>query len=194
MQASNVEIMNLEQHVETEYQANENNAFTTGSEETTTANRELSNDEISNFIVNCIKKDVTNIHLFAYVINVAAGGINEEDLKAMIYTKKRFPDLSQYMAIIATNCEHMNQDDRETLHETFFMDDRIIKNKLRDYFQQGIFYMGCLRQETFEHTNCVSLCNEYKNVSEMRTKFIKKCIECQKAFNVHHRGGSCITS
>lgn len=154
----------------------------------------LSNDTILRFIEDCISKDITNIHLFAFVFNVAAGGINEEDFSTMIYIKRHFPRLAPYMAIISTNCEDLSTKRRQHLTDEFFKHPRVVENKLNDYFQKKILYMGCLTQETYDAKDEKALEKQYHNVSEMRKTFIETCIGCTKPFNIYRDRDSCTLS
>ena len=98
------------------------------------------------------------------------------------------------MAIIATNCEAYPGEERKKLHDDFFGHSKIKENGLREYFQQGVYYMGSLRDWTFTEKNTQSLQQEYKNVSEMRQTFLEKCIQCKSYFNIHRDKGLCVLS
>ena len=98
------------------------------------------------------------------------------------------------MAIIATNCEALSEEERKKLHDDFFEHPVIKENKLREYFQQGVYYMGSLRELSFTEKNTQSLQQEYKNVFEMRQTFLDKCIERKSCFNIHREKDSCVLS
>jgi GTP-binding protein EngB required for normal cell division len=150
----------------------------------------LSNTQIKQFINKCISQSVCNIHMFAYVFSLN-GGINEQDIDAMIYTRNQFKDLSANMALIITNCERLTQKERADLRDSFFENEIVIKNRLKDFFKQGIYFMGCLRKESRDQSNQQSVQEEYDNVSEMRNKWINKCIETNIAFNIHRKDNLC---
>ena len=153
----------------------------------------LSNDQVTQFINKCISQSVCNIHLFAFVFSLN-GGINEQDIAAMIYTRNHFKDLSTNMALIITNCEQSTTKQREDLCSNFFEHETVKKNQLKDFFKQGVFFMGCLRKESHDQANPQSIQNEYDNVLEMRDKWITKCIETTTPYNIHHKGKQCLIS
>lgn len=157
------------------------------------AKQSLSNDQVKQFINKCISQNVCNIHLFAYVFSLH-GGIVEQDIAAMIYTRNQFKDLSANMALIITNCEQLTTAQREALCTNFFEHDTVKKNQLKDFFKQGVFFMGCMRKESREQANSQSIQAEYDNVLEMRDKWITKCIETDTPYNIHHRGKNCLIS
>jgi GTP-binding protein EngB required for normal cell division len=150
----------------------------------------LTNHQVKQFINKCITQNVCNIHMFAYVFNLH-GGINEDDIKAMVYTRTHFKDLSANMALIITNCERCTEEQREQLRNNFFKNETVVKHHLKDFFRQGIYFMGCLRQDSYEQANQQSISEEYRNVLEMRNKWILKCIETNTPFNIYHKESRC---
>lgn len=153
----------------------------------------LTNDQVKQFINKCISQNVCNIHMFAYVFSLN-GGINEDDIKAMIYTRTHFKDLSANMALIITNCERSTIEERQELRDKFFENETVVKNHLKDFFKQGIYFMGCLRKESRDQANKQSIQEEYTNVAEMRNRWISKCIEADSPFNIHHKDNRCSLS
>jgi hypothetical protein len=126
----------------------------------------LTNGQVKQFINKCISQNVCNIHMFAYVFSLN-GGINEDDINAMIYTRTHFKDLSANMALIITNCERSTVEERQELRDKFFENETVVKNHLKDFFKQGIYFMGCLRKESRDQANKQSIQEEYTNVAEM---------------------------
>ena len=154
----------------------------------------LSNEQVRYFINNCISQNVCNIHMFAYVFSLN-GGINEDDIKAMIYTKNNFKDLSTNMALIITNCECCSEENRQDLRDNFFQHPTVDEYRLKEFFKQGIYFMGCLRKESRDQANKQSIQEEYDNVLAMRDKWIQKCIDSETPFNIHRKGTNpCILS
>ena len=164
-------------------------------DQTARASEQLSINAVLSFIDNCLKTEITNIHMFAFVFNLH-GGINEKDIDTMLLFKGKYPQLSANMALIITHCEHMTAEESSQLVNEFFRYAKVANAKLRDYFTLGTLYMGSLRYESKRDANEQSLFIEYNNVSEMRIKFIDKCIEIthDKAFNVHKHGKTCVIS
>src|SRR2546430_7887670 len=105
------------------------------------------------------------MHSFAFVFSLS-GGINEQDIQAMLYTKNNFRDLSAHMALIITNCESYTENLREELCNKFFENEIVVKNNLKDFFKQGIYFMDCLRKESYDQKNEQSIQEEYENVSQ----------------------------
>jgi GTP-binding protein EngB required for normal cell division len=153
----------------------------------------LTNEQIKKFINNCITTNVCNIHIFAYVFSLH-GGIIEDDINAMIYTRNHFKDLSANMALIITNCERLTEQQRKELRDNFFENETVVKNHLKDFFKQGIYFMGCLRKESRDQANKQSIQEEYTNVAEMRNRWILKCIDADNPFNIHNKESRCDVS
>jgi GTP-binding protein EngB required for normal cell division len=153
----------------------------------------LTNEQVKQFINKCISQNVCNIHIFAYVFSLN-GGINEQDIQAMIYTRNQFKELSANMALIITNCERLTAEERQKLCDSFFENETVNQNRLKDFFKQGIYFMGCIRKESYDQANKQSIEEEYKNVFEMRNRWIKKCIETNVSFNIHRKESRCLLS
>jgi GTPase Era involved in 16S rRNA processing len=137
----------------------------------------LQNQHVVEQIKSCLESNIRHIHLIGIVFNLV-NGINERDIEAMIYIKENFIGIENYTALVITNCEHMNEQQRKKLVEEFFQHRRVKQHNLRNFFQKGILFMGCLRFESLESTNEAAIYFEYNNVLDMRTAFIEKCIEC----------------
>jgi hypothetical protein len=98
------------------------------------------------------------------------------------------------MALIITNCERSTIEERQELRDKFFENETVVKNHLKDFFKQGIYFMGCLRKESRDQANKQSIQEEYTNVAEMRNRWISKCIEADSPFNIHHKDNRCSLS
>lgn len=150
-----------------------------------------SNERIGQFLNSCLDHDVTNVHLFAFVFNLDAG-INSEDIATMKFVKEKYPNLGEYMALLVTHCEELNQEQREKLVENFFRHPEIKATNLADFFRQGVLYMGCFQRSSFDNGYEHDIYDQYKNILEMRTSFIEKCVSCETAYNVHKaKNASC---
>lgn len=147
----------------------------------------LSNEKVSSYFQECITKNITNIHMFAFVFNLSAG-INERDIETMLYMKKTYPRLSQYMALVITHCEQMTSEQRQRLIAEFWLHPQVAQSKLKDYFRVGTLFMGCLRNESVSTANAQSMYFEYNNILDMRTEFIEKCIHCAEPYNIYKEG------
>jgi GTPase Era involved in 16S rRNA processing len=142
----------------------------------------LNNDDIKEHIKSCLKSDIRHVHLFGIVFNLV-NGINERDIEAMIYIKENFRGIENNTALVITNCEQMNEDERNKLIQQFFRHQQVKQHNLENFFGQGILFMGCLRHESLESVNERAIYFEYNNVLDMRTAFIKKCIQCTTTYS-----------
>lgn len=153
-------------------------------EQSTTALADNANDRIKRFLDSCLQHDVTNVHLFAFVFSLNAG-VNNEDIATMKFVKEKYPNLGKYMALVVTHCEKLEEAKRQNLIEKFFQHHDVKASKLMEFFTQGIFYMGCFENSSFEKKYETEIYDVYKNILEMRTTFIEKCVACEKTYNVH---------
>lgn len=144
----------------------------------------LTNDKISSYLQDCMSKNITNIHMFAFVFNLSAG-IIERDIETMLYVKTTYPYLDKHMALVITHCEQLEAEQRKRLIDEFFLHPKVVQSKLKDYFKIGTLFMGCLRNESVQTANAQSMYFEYNNILDMRTEFIEKCIQCENVFNVY---------
>lgn len=149
------------------------------------------NATVQEFIDSCIAHDVTNVHFFALVINLA-GGINSEDIDTMVYVQQHYHYLSSHAALITTHCEQSNQCDRENMIEQLFKHSELVRRDSRSFFKKGVFYMGVIRHESYQKNYSNVLIQEYNRVSDMRTNLIKAIIESEVPFNiVDKNSGQC---
>ena len=114
------------------------------------------------------------VHYIAFVFSLA-DGIKQEDINAMIFVQSTFPDLTGRMMLVITHAEELNQEEQEELIDEFFQHPQVKENHLRNFFKQGILFLGCLRYESYHRMDYSALYNEHQNVMEMRKKFIEKC-------------------
>jgi GTP-binding protein EngB required for normal cell division len=144
----------------------------------------LTNKSIASYLQDCMGKDITNIHMFAFVLNLA-GGINERDLETMLFVKTQYPYLSKYMALVITHGEQLADGEKERLVREFLRHPTVIKNQFQAYFKLGVLFMGCLRHESVSRANDQSMYYEYNNILDMRKTFIDICISCAQPFNFY---------
>ena len=145
----------------------------------------LTNEFIATLINKCVKQDMTNIHCFAFVFNLH-NGINAEDIKSMVYVKENFPNTSDNMILLVTNCEETTEDRRSSMMNNFFKHQQVVQHGLKEFFHAGIFYMGCLRHQLRENPNIQAAGVQIKNVLAMRQTLIDYLIRKEGYFNIHH--------
>jgi GTP-binding protein EngB required for normal cell division len=128
-------------------------------------------------IVATLQEQLTQnypVHFVAFVIDLV-NGIKEEDINTMILIQSNFPDLAVRMMLVVTHAEELNREGKDQLIKEFFQQPVVRQNNLRNFFEQGILFLGCLRYESYKQRNRAALRNEHQNVLEMRKKFIEKC-------------------
>jgi GTP-binding protein EngB required for normal cell division len=114
------------------------------------------------------------VHHIAFVFSLA-DGIKQEDINAMIFVQSTFPELAGRMMLVVTHAEELNHEEKDGLVEEFFQHPKVKEYHLRNFFKQGILFLGCLRYESYNRMDYIALRNEHQNVLEMRKKFIEKC-------------------
>jgi GTPase SAR1 family protein len=142
----------------------------------------LQNKDITQQIKSFLESNIRHAHLIGIVFNLT-NGINERDIETMIYIKQNFRRIENNTALVITNCEQMDETQRNRLISDFFQHRQVKKHKLKEFFRQGVLFMGCLRYESLETANESAIYLEYNNVLDMRTAFIEKCIECTNTFS-----------
>ncbi len=138
------------------------------------ARNSLSSNQL---IISMLQKQLTgndSVHLVAFVFSLA-DGIKQEDINGMIFVQSNFPQLAGKMMLVVTHAEELNHEEKDRLVEEFFQHPEVQRNNLRNFFKQGIMFLGCLRYESYTQKNYPALRNEHQNVLEMRKKFIEKC-------------------
>jgi hypothetical protein len=143
-----------------------------------------SNDRIKKVVDSCIEHDVTNVHLFAFVFSINPG-INDQDIATMKYVKEKYPALGKHMALVVTHCEELQRGERDDLIIKFFQHHEVKASALAEFFQQGTFFMGCLRYESYNQKNDKAIYAQYRNILDMRKLFIEKCIEREETYNIY---------
>lgn len=148
----------------------------------------LNNRDIRQQIMESTKYNIRQAHLIGIVFNLIHG-INEKDIETMVYIRQEFPEIRQNAVLIVTSCEQKSEDQRRKYAEDFFQHPTVRKHHLREFFQQGILFMGCLRYESLSKAYEQAIYNEYTNVLQMRMAFIEKCISCNE--NMQYSESSC---
>ncbi len=146
--------------------------------------RPRTNKEIKKLIDQCITKDVTRIHTFAFVFS-SEGGINIQDIQSMIYIKRHYPKLTNFFILIITHCEEKNEQERHRFSEEFFQHPDVIKHGLKELFGLGVFFTGCLRPQLQNDPNIRSAKNQAANILDMRKKLLEFLISREETFNIH---------
>lgn len=143
------------------------------------------NDTTKTFIDLCISHDVTNVHMFALIINIA-GEINNEDIETMLFVAKHYHFLSSTAALILTHCEDMDDAQRNNARKRLFMHPKLHGKKLEEtFFGIGVFYMGCIKYECEKNNDGRSFKRQYENVSRMRTQLIDALMHSSEPFTIH---------
>lgn len=149
--------------------------------------RTIKNDKIKRTIDKCLEQDVTNIHLFAFVINLQTN-LDIEDIYSMIFVKENYPFLQEFICLIVTHSEETNWQQRQDKINDFFQSDIVVKNHLKDFFGKRVFFMGSLRPELTFYPNKQSVRQQIRNVHQMRDIFMDYIIHLDPnhCFNIHH--------
>ncbi|CAF1188766.1 unnamed protein product [Rotaria sp. Silwood1] len=146
----------------------------------------MTNDRIKAAIDECIKKDVTNMHLFAFVISLQSN-VDVDDINSMVFVRDNYPKLHQFICLLVTHCEESTTEQREAKVNEFFDSQEVVNHKLKEFFAQKIFYMGALRPELKTHPNKQSVRQQIRNVHKMRETFLEYIIalDVKDSFNIH---------
>ncbi|CAF3673014.1 unnamed protein product [Rotaria socialis] len=144
----------------------------------------LDNEAVTKLVLECMRTDMTNIHAFAFVFNLE-NGINSEDIDSMVYVKKAYPTVADYMMLILTHCEETSDERRNILVENFFQHDIAVKQNLREFFKLGIFYMGCLRRQLYERPDEAYAADLLENIIKMRARLLNFLIARENVYKIH---------
>jgi GTPase Era involved in 16S rRNA processing len=102
------------------------------------SNKQLTNQKIKTAIDKCMEKDVTNIHLFGFVISLQPN-LDNEDIDSTIFVKDNYPFLHQCICLIVTHSEETNYQQREQKMNEFFQSNQVVKHNLQDVFGKKVF-------------------------------------------------------
>jgi len=146
----------------------------------------MTNEQIKAAIDECINKDVTNVHLFAFVISLQSN-VNSDDIDSMVFVKNNYKMLHKYICLLVTHCEEYTLEQRRAKLSEFFESKDVVELGLKDFFANNIFFMGSLRPELKTNPNKQSVRQQIRNVLEMRETFLKHIIEIdvKNSFNIH---------
>jgi GTP-binding protein EngB required for normal cell division len=145
----------------------------------------LSNETIKTYINECITKDVTHIHMFAFVFS-GGTGINIQDIQSMIFIKQNYPQLQEFFILLITHCEEKDEDERKTFVDQFFKHPDVVRYGLKDFFGLGIYFMGCLRPQLRRKPNTTSAQTQAQNVMKMRQALLDLIVTRDTTFNIHY--------
>jgi hypothetical protein len=103
----------------------------------------------------------------------------------MIYIKRHYPKLKNFLILIITHCEEKNEQERNRFVEEFFQHPDVIKHGLKELFGLGVFFTGCLRPQLQNDPNIRSAKSQAANILDMRKKLLEFLIARQETFNIH---------
>lgn len=154
-------------------------------DQTVKQGEKLSNEYITRLIRKCMKEDTTNIHCFAFVFNLH-NGINNDDIKSMLYVKDNYPGIKKHLMLLLTHSEETTETQRKTLLESFFKHETVVKSNLKEFFGAGVFYMGCLRPQLRDNVDEKAARVQLKNILHMRSTLLNFLIKETEPYNIHH--------
>jgi hypothetical protein len=149
----------------------------------------LTNATIKKHLDECITKDITHIHAFAFVFS-SGGGINIEDIQSMVFIQQNYPELQNFFMLIVTHCEENDAKERKNFIEEFFQHPEVIRHRLQDFFGLGIHFMGCLRPQLQRVPNITAARNQASNILEMRKELLEFLVARQETYNIHRGCGT----
>lgn len=146
----------------------------------------FNNERIKTAIDRCMIHDVTNIHLFAFVISLQ-GNVDIQDIDAMVFVKNNYPLLHQYACLLITHCEEKTLEQRESKVNEFFGSEKVARHDLKDFFGKKVFYMGALRPELRNNPSRQCVRQQLKNVHDMREIFLQYLmnLDINDSFSIH---------
>jgi hypothetical protein len=153
----------------------------------------LTNKTIKQYLDQCITKDITHIHAFAFVFS-SGSGINIQDIRSMVFIQKNYPELRNFFILLITHCEEKNEGERHHFMEEFFRHPDVIKHGLREFFGLGVHFTGCLRPQLQRAPNMVAAREQATNIFEMRKELLDFLIARQETFNIHYTPISTVSS
>ena len=146
----------------------------------------LTNHTIKKHLDQCITKDITHIHAFAFVFS-SGSGINIEDIQSMMFIQKNYPELRNFFVLIITHCEEKNEEERRSFVEEFFQHPDVIKHGLREFFGLGVYFTGSLRPQLQRLPNLMAARAQSTNILEMRKKLLDFLIARRDTYNIHYK-------
>lgn len=146
----------------------------------------LTNNTIKKHLDQCITKDITHIHAFAFVFS-SSSGINIEDIQSMMFIQKNYPELRNFFVLIITHCEEKNEEERRSFVEEFFQHPDVIKHGLREFFGLGVYFTGSLRPQLQRLPNLLAARAQANNILEMRKKLLDFLIARRETYNIHYK-------
>jgi GTP-binding protein EngB required for normal cell division len=145
----------------------------------------LTNATIKKHLDQCITRDITHIHAFAFVFS-SGSGINIEDIQSMVFIKKQYPGLSRFFILIITHCEEKNEEERQNFVAEFFQHPDVIQHGLQDFFGLGVYFTGCLRPQLQRVSNIMAAKNQATNIFQMRRRLLDFLVKRQETYNIHY--------
>lgn len=146
--------------------------------------KRISNQYIIDITKTCMTEDMTHIHCFAFVFNLH-NGINTDDIRSMVEVKNNYPGVKDHIILLLTHCEESSSEKLQGLVDQFFKHETVVKNGLKEYFGNRVFYMGCLRTQLKDNPNEEAAAQQITNIMEMRNKFLNFIFEKKSYYNIH---------
>jgi GTPase SAR1 family protein len=133
----------------------------------------------NNLILKMLREELDDkgpVHLFAFIFSLY-GGIKKEDINAMLFVQSELPDLAGRTILVVTHAEELDDQGKNRLVKEFFSHPDVKKNNLQNFFQEDIFFVGCLRYESLNQRDETAIAYQHQNILGMRKKFIEKCFD-----------------
>jgi GTP-binding protein EngB required for normal cell division len=150
----------------------------------------LTNETIKTYLDECITKDITHIHAFAFVVSRSGAGINIQDIQSMVFIQNNYPQLQNFFMLIITHCEEDDANERNKFLEEFFQHPDVIRHGLQGFFGLGVHFMGCLRPQLQRVPNMTAARNQARNILEMRKELLDFLVARQETYNIHRSSGT----
>ncbi|CAF3395755.1 unnamed protein product [Rotaria socialis] len=148
------------------------------------ADKRISNGKVQELLNECITKDITHIHAFAFVFSISSG-MNQEDIQSMIFFQTNYPEFKKFSMLIVSHCEEKNAEERNNVIKELFQHPAVVKCKLREYFGLGVFFTGSFRSELRNDPNLHAATNQITNILKMREQLLDFLVSREETYNIH---------
>ncbi|CAM2727471.1 unnamed protein product [Rotaria socialis] len=112
-------------------------------------------------IQECVKREITKLHIFCFCIAVS-NGIITEDIKTIELFKEYFGgQIDSNSCLLVTTSENLNEERRAKIKQDIWEDTKF--SCYKHFFKQGIYFTGAIELSMIEDEHRTLITNSFQH-------------------------------
>ncbi|CAF3379837.1 unnamed protein product [Rotaria socialis] len=133
-------------------------------------------------IQECVKREITKLHIFCFCIAVS-NGIITEDIKTIELFKEYFGgQIDSNSCLLVTTSENLNEERRAKIKQDIWEDTKF--SCYKHFFKQGIYFTGAIELSMIEDEHRTLITSQLKTICKYREIIIEKLFDSKIPFSI----------